>query len=191
MIKIIHRVNDVQDLNKLSVNFGVEIDIRANNGALILSHDLNQKNSPNLNDYLDVYNHQFLVANIKESGIEEEVINALETKDISNYFLLDVEFPFLLQNFKKYGDILCLRYSYFEGIDTIKNFVGEIKWVWIDTYKDFELTNEIADILKNFNLCLVSPSRWGYKEKVSDHIEKFKRFDLSFKAIMIEENEHF
>ena len=101
MIKIIHRVNDVQDLNKLSVNFGVEIDIRANNGALILSHDLNQKNSSNLNDYLDVYNHQFLVANIKESGIEEEVINALETKDISNYFLLDVEFPFLLQNFKK------------------------------------------------------------------------------------------
>tara|TARA_B100000925_G_scaffold285915_1_gene262889 strand:- start:222 stop:797 length:576 start_codon:yes stop_codon:yes gene_type:complete len=191
MIKIIHRVNDVQDLNKLSVNFGVEIDIRANNGALILSHDLNQKNSSNLNDYLDVYNHQFLVANIKESGIEEEVINALETKNISNYFLLDVEFPFLLQNFKKYGDILCLRYSYFEGIDTIKNFVGEIKWVWIDTYKDFELTNEIADILKNFNLCLVSPSRWGYKEKVSDYIEKFKRFDLSFKAIMIEENEHF
>ena len=98
MIKIIHRVNDVQDLNKLSVNFGVEIDIRANNGALILSHDLNQKNSSNLNDYLDVYNHQFLVANIKESGIEEEVINALETKNISNYFLLDVEFPFLLQN---------------------------------------------------------------------------------------------
>ena len=66
---------------------------------------------------------------------------------------------------KKYGDILCLRYSYFEGIDTIKNFVGEIKWVWIDTYKDFELTNEIADILKT--LTLFGLTLDGSKEKVS------------------------
>ena len=58
-----------------------------------------------------------------------------------------------------------------------KNFKGKIKWVWIDTYDDFDLDIYEADILRNFKLCLVSPTRWGHEDKINYYIEKFQKFD--------------
>ena len=55
---------------------------------------------------------------------------------------------------------LSLRYSKLESIKTIENFVGKVKWVWVDTYEDFEINQETTNVLKNFSICLVSPSRW-------------------------------
>ena len=107
------------------------------------------------------------MANIKESGIEEQVMHELNDKNISNFFLLDVEFPFILKNFNQFGNNLSLRFSKYEGIDTINNFIGKVKWVWIDTYDDFDLDSNKATVLQNFNLCLVSPSRWGYENKIN------------------------
>ena len=123
-----------------------------------------------------------------ESGIEEKVIEQLDKNKILNFFLLDVEFPYILQNYEKYGNNLSLRFSKYEEIDTIKNFIGKVKWVWVDTYDDFNLDSEQANTLRNFNLCLVSPSRWGYENKINHYLNKFKNHDLSFEAIMVEES---
>ena len=73
MIIIIHRVNKIKDLKSIPQKYGVEIDIRSFNKKLILSHD-SQKNGDNFKKYLKNYNHSFLVANIKEAGIENQVI---------------------------------------------------------------------------------------------------------------------
>jgi len=188
MIEIIHRVNHIKELNQIPNKYGVEIDIRSDDKKLVLAHDFDE-NGDNFNEYIDSYKHELLVANIKESGIEERVITQLSKKNVSDFFLLDTEFPYILQNFEKYGEYLCLRFSKNEGIDTIKNFIGKVKWVWVDTYEDFDLNEEIADVLNNFNLCLVSPSRWGFKNKINHYIDKFKTFDLSFYAVMIEKHE--
>ena len=59
---------------------------------------------------------------------------------------------------------------------------------WIDTYKDFEL-NEEADIVKKFNVCLVSPSRWGQSERLNYFIEKFKNFKIDIDYVMVENGE--
>ena len=88
--------------------------------------------------------------------------------------------------FEKHGENLSLRYSKYEGIDTVQNFIGKVKWVWVDTYEDFDLDSKTASILSNFNLCLVSPTRWGYENKTNYYQEKFKKYDLSFDAIMID-----
>ena len=73
---------------------------------------------------------------------------------------------FLLNNHEKYGNYLSLRYSRYESIKTIENFIGKVEWVWIDTYSDFELNSEISNVLREFKICLVSPSRWNQNDNL-------------------------
>lgn len=184
-----HRVNKIENLKRVSYDHGVEIDIRSNNGSLVLTHDL-LESADLFEEFLESYNHQLLVANIKEAGIEKEVIKKLKDRAISKFFLLDTEFPFIIKNYEEYGSVLSLRYSKYESIDTVKNFIGKIKWVWIDTYEEFELNEEIARVLKNFNLCLVSPSRWGDSEKLQIYLKKFNDLNLNLSGVMIERGEN-
>ena len=39
MIDIVHRVNHVDELQKIPTNCGVEVDIRCSDNKLVLSHD--------------------------------------------------------------------------------------------------------------------------------------------------------
>ena len=74
---------------------GCEVDIRTDGSKLVLNHDPLSKGDDFLN-FIDQYDHGTLVLNIKESGIEHTVLSELQKRNIKNYFLLDVEFPFLL-----------------------------------------------------------------------------------------------
>ena len=187
MIPIIHRVNKSEDLISLPSDFGIEIDIRSDGQNLVLGHDPKQY-TENLESYIESFKHSFLIANVKESGIENQVIQSLNKKKIENFFLLDVEFPYILQNNKKNGNYLSLRYSRYESIKTIENFIGKVEWVWIDTYSDFELNSEISNVLREFKICLVSPSRWNQNDKFDYYIRKLGDFKLNIDAIMIENN---
>tara|TARA_B100001029_G_scaffold172574_1_gene170472 strand:+ start:86 stop:661 length:576 start_codon:yes stop_codon:yes gene_type:complete len=188
MIPIIHRVNSIEKLNTLSEDVGVEIDIRHGGEKLVLSHDIQEKEE-NFEEYLDNYNKKFIVANIKESGVEDAVENILTKRKIDNFFLLDVEFPYILQNYKRLGDNLSVRYSKYESIESVSNFVNKVKWLWIDTYEDFEINDEIAEIISSFKIFLVSPSRWGMPEKLSYYISLFKDYKIELDGIMIEDGE--
>ena len=186
---IIHRVNTINELRDIPKEYGTEIDIRAFGSNLIMNHEPFQTGE-RFEDYLAEYTHGTLILNIKEAGIEDEVLKKVrQHHQIKSYFLLDVEFPYILQNFEKHGENLCLRFSKHEGIDTIKNFIGKVKWIWVDTYEDFDLDSKIAAVLSNFSLCLVSPSRWGFNNQTNHYINKFESFDLSFDAIMIDRDE--
>ena len=70
---IIHRVNSISSLKKVPNNFGTEIDVRAFGSKLILNHEPFQ-NGEDFDDYLDEFDHGTLVLNIKEAGIENEVL---------------------------------------------------------------------------------------------------------------------
>tara|TARA_Y100000389_G_scaffold100121_1_gene96884 strand:+ start:508 stop:1080 length:573 start_codon:yes stop_codon:yes gene_type:complete len=190
MIPIIHRVNTVTQLRKLSDDVGVEVDLRNSENGLILSHDINEK-AETFEKYLDYYTKKLLVVNIKETGIEEKAIKDLLQNRITNFFLLDVEFPFILKNFNTYGDYLCLRFSAYESIESIKPFFGKIGWLWVDTYNDFDIKKSDVETLKAFKICLVSPSRWGSKYGQGHFIDKFKKLGLDINYIMVEESENF
>ena len=71
--KKLKRANKIKDLNKISENFGAEIDIRTSGSNLILSHDPFVKGDT-LENYLENYNHKTLVLNLKEAGIEKILI---------------------------------------------------------------------------------------------------------------------
>ena len=190
MIPIIHKINDVSELDSVPTNFGIEADLRHNRGKIIMDHDVSDQLNPTFfEDFLENYNHKLLVANIKESGIEKKVIEFLSKKNINNFFLLDVEFPFILKNYNKYGQFLSLRFSKYENIMSIKPFISKIKWIWIDTYEAFELDDEIANVLRNFKLCLVSPSRWGNGKMINNYLKMFQDFNLQIEAVMVDKNE--
>ena len=97
---IIHRINSIKELKKIPKVYGVEIDIRTYKKKLVLSHDPYRLGDDFI-EYLKNYSHSLLVANIKEAGIENRVIKEIKKSKIKNYFLLDVEFPYIYKSSKK------------------------------------------------------------------------------------------
>ena len=85
---IIHRINTISELKNIPERYGVEIDLRWNNGEIVLSHDPCevQKQYDSLRKYLSDFKHKMLIVNIKETGIEDQVVKLLEEFSILNYF---------------------------------------------------------------------------------------------------------
>ena len=78
---IIHRINKIKDLKLLPRKFGTEIDIRSKGSKLILNHEP-FLNGDKLEDYLSSYKHKTLVLNLKEAGIEKEVLAIIKKYSI-------------------------------------------------------------------------------------------------------------
>ena len=167
---IIHRVNKIKDLNKISENFGAEIDIRTSGSNLILSHDPFVKGDT-LENYLENYNHKTLVLNLKEAGIEKNILNLVKKYSIKSYFLLDVEMPYMYSATKNGERNIAVRYSEYENILLAKYFIKKLNWIWIDTATKLPLNRINIKILSKFKSCLVCPERWG---RASD-IKKYKK----------------
>ena len=77
MIIVKHRQNELKNIKKLNFLYGAEIDIRSNSKTLITQHDP-LKNGVTLDVWLQNYKHNYLIANIKEEGIETKVISLLK-----------------------------------------------------------------------------------------------------------------
>ena len=136
MIIIKHRQNEISDLKQLPKNFGAEIDIRSQFNELILHHDPFNKGQL-LKNWLEHYDHKFLILNVKEEGLEEMIINLLEKFNISNYFFLDQSFPFLMKYSRKKNKHLATRLSDYENIKNIVSLKNKVQWVWIDYFDKF------------------------------------------------------
>jgi hypothetical protein len=162
---ILHRINTIKKLSATPIKFGVEIDIRAYKNKLILNHDP-LLNGDRLDDYLDNFKHNFIVANIKEAGVENEVLLKFKKRNIKNFFLLDVEFPYIYKAIKKKFKKIGIRFSEFEPIETLTLFKKKIDWVWIDTFTKFPINNENIKLLDCFKKCIVCPERWGRKNDI-------------------------
>ena len=185
---IIHRVNTIKKLKTIPNYYGVEIDIRED---LTLSHNpskTSKSNRDNLVEYLKEYNKGGhtgpIVFNIKAAGIEEEVIKLAAKNNIKDYFLLDVEMPYLYKASGQGVKKIAVRYSEYEPIELIENFRGKVDWVWIDTATVLPLNKKIVKQLKGFKTCLVCPERWGRPEDIAVYKKKMKNLGFSPTAVM-------
>jgi hypothetical protein len=179
---VIHRVNSIADLKIVPEEYGCEIDIRTDGSRLILNHDPFLKGD-SLADYLDEYKNGTLVLNIKESGIEDIVFDEVRKRDIKSYFLLDVEFPYLYSASEKGEKNIALRFSEKEPIENVSLFQDKVDWIWIDTITRMPINKNNVDILKNFRVCLVCPSRWGRNEEISKY--KSELIKLDFQEVIV------
>ena len=178
---IVHRVNTIKSLKSVDTDLGCEIDIRTDGSQLILNHDPFKKGD-NLIDYLDEYQHGTLVLNIKETGIEKDVLDEVKKRKIKSYFLLDVEFPYIIRAFMRNENNIAIRFSEYETIENVITFKNNLKWVWVDLVSKIPINDFNFKILNQFNLCLVCPSLWNRSNeifKVKDEIEKYNFKNIS------------
>ncbi len=180
---IAHRINTIKKLQKIPKKYGVEIDIRFFKNKLVLSHDP-YKSGDCFKKYLSKYNHSLLVANIKESGIEDEVIREIKKRNIKEYFLLDVEFPYLYKASRKGFKNIAIRFSEEEPIEIIKNYTKKLHYVWIDTFTKFPINKNNKKILDKFHKCLVSPDRWNRPKDIKKYIKIIKKNKIRIDSVM-------
>jgi len=179
---IIHRVNTVRKLKKISNNYGVEIDLRSSSRDIVLNHEPFNKGEI-FNTWLKHYSHKTLILNIKEEGLEKRILKILKKKNIKDFFLLDQSFPFLIKYSKKFFCKTAGRISEYESIETIRKIKNRINWVWVDCFNKYPLNKNKYNILKGMKLklCYVSPELQGVYD--TKKIEKFINFLLKKKMI--------
>ena len=182
---IAHRINTINKLKSLNINLGVEVDIRSNEKNLIISHDP-FSDYINFKDWLSFYKHGTLILNVKENGLEEELLKTMKNFKKENFFILDQSFPYII-NTTSTGEKRCaVRLSEYESINTVLSLKNKLGWVWIDFFTKFPLDSEIYKILKkhNFKLCFVSPELQGHPISKCLELKNFiKSNEMYFDAV--------
>ena len=160
---IAHRINTINKLKNLNINLGVEVDIRSNEKNLIISHDP-FSDYINFKDWLSFYKHGTLILNVKENGLEKELLKTMKCFKKENFFILDQSFPYLVNTIIDGEKRCAVRLSEYESINTVLSLKNKLCWVWIDFFTKFPIDIEIYKILKknNFKLCIVSPELQGH-----------------------------
>ena len=183
---VAHRINTVERLRRLPTHWGVELDLRADGSELILNHDP-FKGGERFVDYLAEYRHGLLVLNIKEAGIEDEVLRLVRARGITDCFLLDVEFPYLFRAARKGERAIAVRYSEDECIETVLKYKGRVDWVWIDTISRLPLDAKVVEQLRGSKTCLVCPERWGRPQDIPAYRKRLGELGLQIDAVMTAE----
>jgi len=159
---IAHRVNRVAELEGLDPGFGLEFDVRSHRGQLILNHEPG-KDGEALADFLQAVVRSgrtgTLVFNPKEDGLEDMILEAVESLGIERFFLLDLAMPTLVKlAIGKGVTSLAVRVSEYEPIESTRPFRGKADWVWLDCFSGKPPEPSLVEELrKDFHVCLVSP----------------------------------
>jgi hypothetical protein len=188
MLKIAHRINTVANLKEIPIDFGVEIDVRHDNrtNRLYLSHDPGL--GEDLEEYLQQFQHRFVIFNIKEAGVEQRCIDlaAAYHIDKQNYFLLDVEFPYLYRASRQLGiREIAVRYSEAEPIEIALAQKKFLDWIWIDSNTRLPLNEVMIKKISGFKTCLVSPDRWGRAQDIPFYRKRMEELNFQLDAVMV------
>ncbi len=189
---IAHRVNTIEGLKKVPEKYGVEIDVRhdPSTDTLYLNHDPAKKGVgyADLDEYLENFHHAFVIFNVKEAGIEQRCIDLAAKYGIPkpNYFLLDVEFPYLYRASRKEGvREIAVRYSEAEPIEMALAQKGLVDWVWIDTNIVLPIDADVKQQLAGFKTALVSPDRWGRPNNIPAYRGTIEKLGFPLTAVMV------
>lgn len=181
-----HRVNNIEMLEDIPADHGVEIDIRSNKSGLYLHHDP-FVDGVAFESWLENYRHGSIILNVKEEGLEKRVLELLEKYKIKKYFFLDQSIPFLIKTYDIHLGNSAARISEFEDINTIRKLRRHVKWVWIDCFTKLPISTLEYETLRSMklNLCLVSPELQGRTDpkEVSQYIQLLKHHNIKADAV--------
>jgi hypothetical protein len=180
---VAHRLNTADGLKQLPRKYGVEIDLRADGSRLILNHDP-FAGGEDFDRWLDHFAHGLLVLNIKEAGIETEVLRRVRDRGITDCFLLDVEFPYLYRASREGERAIAVRYSEDEPIELVDRYRQRVDWVWIDTNTRLPLDRDTVRQLAGIKTCLVCPERWGRPGDIARYQRDMQALSFTPDAVM-------
>jgi hypothetical protein len=169
MVKILHRVNTLDELIKVNKLYGVEVDVHAYGEKLIVHHNAFE-NGPALSDWLSLCGDRLVIFNIKEEGIEGQVREMVLESGVTNFMLLDLSFPALMKMTNMGESRVAIRISEYESVENALLLESKIDWVWLDCFKGFPLSAEEFQILRSssYKICLVSPELHGLPRDKND-----------------------
>ena len=112
MLYICHRINTIEELEKVPENCGVEVDLRDDlDGNVYIEHNPFTKGE-NFESYLKRYSkRKEMILNIKSERIEYAVLELLEKYKITSYFFLDSSFPMIATLTQQGNSQIALRFS--------------------------------------------------------------------------------
>jgi len=172
MLYIAHRINTIEELNSIPLEWGVEIDLRDHNDDIVLQHDPYISNTIKFEDWLKHYNHSLIILNIKSEGIEYKILELLKKYNITSYFFLDSSIPMIIKLLSKGETNIAIRYSEYEPVEFVDKFRGKCKWLWIDCFTKYPSINK--ELKNGYNTCIVGPYLQGH---VWDIKEEWKNVD--------------
>lgn len=171
MLYIAHRINTIEELDKLPCQYGVELDLRDDlNGRIYIQHNPFEPGQ-DFEEYLKHYHHGLMILNIKSERIEHRVLELIGQYNVKSYFFLDSSFP-MIKLLSDMGETnIALRFSELEGLDTIRNMAGKATWVWVDCFTKLPIDKDSYTELKElgYKLCMVSPELEGQPEKLGEY----------------------
>jgi hypothetical protein len=182
---IAHRINTIDELSLLDFSMGVELDLRDSVDGIYISHDPFQSGD-SFEEYLKKYKCGLIILNIKSERIELKVLDLIKKYNVQDYFFLDSSFPMIKMLSDMGENNIALRYSEFEGLDTLKNMSGRVKWVWVDCFNDFPLNYNDFNYMKNelgYKICIVSPELQGREADIESYGNFMKNNDIIPDAI--------
>ena len=182
---ISHRVNTKEELLRTPQEYGVELDLRDDlNGRIYIQHNPFEAGE-DFEEYLKEYHHGTMILNVKSERIEHKILEMMKAYDVKKYFFLDSTFPMIKLLSDSGEKNIAVRYSEYEGIDTLKAMAGKINWVWIDTFTrlpvDSEIYHEIMQM--GYKMCLVSPELQGQPEKIEAYARQIADEGIIFDAV--------
>ncbi len=181
---IAHRVNTIQELKEVPKEFGVEVDLRDCGNRIILQHEP-FSDGEYFEEYLKHYNHGTIILNIKSERIEFRVLELLKKYKVEKYFFLDSSFPMIYLLSEQGEKNIALRFSKFEGLDTIMNMKDRINWVWVDCFGKFPMDDISYNMFTNIGLklCLVSPELQNRRNKLKPYIKILQNNKFKIEAV--------
>jgi hypothetical protein len=130
---VAHRRNRPDELAATPAGLGIEMDIRSYGDRLVVTHEPFDP-GVDLEEWLDAYAHAFLVANVKEEGLEPAVEAALAARGIDRWAYLDQSFPFLVKTLRRGENRCMVRVSEYEAAATALSLRPAPGWVWLDSF---------------------------------------------------------
>ncbi len=182
---IAHRINTIPELEGLSTEYGVELDLRDDlNGRIYIQHNPFEPGE-DFEEYLKKYHHGTMILNIKSERIEPKILEMLPKYDVGSYFFLDSSFPmiWLLSNHGEKN--VALRISEVEGLDTARNMAGKVEWIWVDCFNKIPIGRAEAGELKKlgYKLCFVSPELEGRPDDIEKYKAQLRKENIEMDAI--------
>lgn len=171
MIFVEHRINTLDQLALVSIENGVEIDLRSDcsTGKIHMHHDPFVKGL-GFEEWLDVFIKRKIsgpiILNTKEDALESRIIEICESKGVTNFFFLDTALPTLVRWALKKGESrFACRISIHEPAEALQSFRGKVDWLWVDCFDGIPLKLAHLESVKNdFKICLVAPELQGVQK---------------------------
>ncbi|MBB6182135.1 hypothetical protein [Pseudorhizobium flavum] len=144
--------------------FGVETDVRDQNGILRIAHDMPVgDNSLDFNDFM-LLHHSYeragtVALNIKADGLQRSIRAALAPASPPALFCFDMSVPDAL-GYLKEGFITYTRHS---ELEPVPSFYDKADGVWLDAFESDWITPEIVEqhLAAGKKVALVSPELHG------------------------------